>query len=77
MNRLSEIQQEEQELLQQEQNKDDLDFLMDNPQFRRAILDGYIRKTCIDVGGSFGNSDSEVDALKAVSHLRLHLESNQ
>ncbi len=76
MNKPSEKEQEEQELLQQEQLKDDLDFLMNNPQFKRAIINTFISKTALDIGTSFDNSQGAIDALKAVSYLRMFISTN-
>ncbi len=76
MNKPSDEELEVQEQLKQEQLRDDLSFLMDNPQFKRAILNTFISETALDIGTSFDNSQGAIDALKAVSYLRMFISTN-
>jgi len=54
----------------------DIKWLMNNEQFKRAILNGYINDTALNVGVSFTGSDMQVDQLKGVSHLTEYLTIN-
>ena len=49
--------------------------LMKNHNFKKVILDGYINYVALETGKSFSGTDSEVDALKAVTHLQNYLNS--
>ncbi len=77
MNNLTDAELEAQELANQIQMRDDIAYLLDNPQFQRAILKGYIDDTALVVGSTFSNDDSEINSLKAISHLKMFIESNQ
>ena len=49
--------------------------LMDNRLFQKVILDGYIRDTALDIGTSFDGSDTDIDALRAITQLQNYLNS--
>ena len=42
--------------------------------FQEVILKDFIESTAIDVGSSFEGSESDIEALKAVSYLKRWLE---
>ncbi len=47
--------------------------LMENSNFKKVILKGYIEEKALNTGTSFTNSNEDVDTLKAVSHLMTYL----
>jgi hypothetical protein len=67
---------ERRELEYQKRLSDDIKILMNNESFQRAILEGYIRDTSVSVGSSFSGSESEIESLKAISHLKAYLENS-
>ncbi len=49
--------------------------LMKNVNFKTVILDGYIDYVALETGKTFSGTDSEIDSLKAVTHLQNYLNS--
>jgi hypothetical protein len=54
----------------------DIKDLMENETFKRVIMDLYINDTALVIGSSFTGSESDMEALKAVTHLRSFLYRN-
>ena len=73
------IDMEEMERVEYERAKrlsDDIGALMKNEAFMRVIFDEYIDNTALVVGSGFDGSDYQVEALKAISHLKLFLTNS-
>jgi len=51
-----------------------MEVLLDNAEFRELILEDYIRDTALEVGTTFEGSESEIDALKSVSHFSMYMQ---
>ena len=53
----------------------DLGQLMQNPSFRKVILEAYIGDTVKEKGLGFVNDIGQVKALEAVAHLHMWIET--
>ena len=70
----SELSVEELEQLRKErQMKRDIDFLMNNDEFKRVILDGFIVRQSIAIGSTFTGSEDQERVLFAITYLSQYL----
>ncbi len=51
--------------------------LYKNSDFQKVILESYINTQVISLGVDFDATESELDALKAITHLVRYLETRQ
>ncbi len=49
--------------------------LLDNKNFQKVIIDGYINKVALDIGTSFTGDKSDIEVLSAITHLTNHINS--
>ena len=68
--------EEQLELDQAEKFSADIKWLMGNDQFKRVILDRYIKGTAFDVGVAFTGSDDDIARLTSVTNLTNFLAVN-
>ena len=70
----SELSVEELEQLRKErQMKRDIDFLMNNDEFKRVVLDGFIVRQSIAIGSTFTGNEDQKKALFAITYLSQYL----
>lgn len=48
--------------------------LMNDMRFKQVILENYIEETTRAIGSDFDNTPEQIDALKAVTHLKRWLD---
>ncbi len=74
---MNDKEQEEIELEQAALLAADIKWLMGNDQFKRVIMDRYIKQTAVVIGSSFTGKDTEMEELKAISGLKYFLDTNK
>ena len=74
---MEEITAEEQlEMDQAKSLADDIKWLMSNDQFKRVILDRYIKDTAFEVGVAFTGSKDDLDKLTSTTNITNFLAIN-
>lgn len=69
--------EEQAEMDAEKQLSNDIRWLFNNDQFKRAILSRYISQTSLTIGSNFSGQEAEIEALKAVSGLNYFLQTNK
>jgi len=68
--------EEQLEIEGQRELAEDIQWLMKNEQFKRVILDKYIKDSSVEVGMSFTGSEEQMDTLKSITSLVNYLTIN-
>ncbi len=68
--------EEQLEIDQAKSLADDIKWLMSNDQFKRVILDKYIKDTAFEVGVAFTGSKDDLDKLTSVTNITNFLAIN-
>jgi len=68
--------EEQLEIDQAKSLANDIKWLMSNDQFKRVILDRYIKETAFEVGVAFTGSKDDLDKLTSVTNITNFLAIN-
>ena len=66
--------EEMKQMLQLKSLSDDCKSLFEDDRFKRVILTHYIDMQALSIGRNYTGSEDEVNTLKAIAHLKKHLE---